>query len=436
MITRYTNPEMGHIWTPENRYRKWLDIEIYAAEAMARLDLIPAAAVEQVKEKTRDFCRPEHAQRIEEIERETRHDVAAFLDCLEELAGEPARYLHLGMTSSDVLDTTFAIQLKEAADLIESDLESLREALKRQAHQHRDTVMIGRTHGVHAEPVTFGLVMALFYEEMGRNLRRLRRAREEIAVGKVSGAVGTFANLPPEVEAHVCRRVGLTPAAISSQILQRDRHAEFFTTLAIIAGSVEKLALEVRLLQRTEVGEAMEPFGAGQKGSSAMPHKRNPIVAENLSGLSRVVRTNALAALENIPLWHQRDISHSSVERVIGPDSTILVDYLLRRATWMIDGLTVDRERMRANLGLSRGLIYSQKALLELIRKGLKRGEAYRLVQRNAMRTFKNGSSFKEVFSSDPEVTRLLSPAELDEAFSLEHHLQHVETIFSRVFGS
>lgn len=430
MISRYTRPGMGAVWTDENRMRKWLEVELAACGAMAELGLIPSEAAEEIARKA-SF----DPARVEEIEKTVKHDVVAFLTDLGEHVGEAAKYIHVGMTSSDVLDTALALQMREAADIILEGFDRLLKAVAKRALEHRYTPMIGRTHGVHAEPITFGLKMALWYQEMERNRERFRRARENISYGKISGAVGTFAHLPPQVEEKVCARLGLKPAPVSSQILQRDRHAEYMATLAIIASSVEKFAVEVRHLQRTEVLEAEEFFSKGQKGSSAMPHKRNPISMEQLSGLARVVRANAMAAMENIPLWHERDISHSSVERVIIPDSTILVDYMLHQLAGHVEKLLVYPERMMENLGRSRSLIYSQRVLLALVEKGVQREEAYRMVQNNAMRAWKEGLDFRELITGDGEITGHLNKQEVDECFNLKYHLRHVDYIFRRVFG-
>jgi adenylosuccinate lyase len=430
MISRYTRPEMGHIWEPENRFRRWLDVELAVVAAMAELGQIPAQAAEEIAARaTFDVSR------INAIEQETRHDVIAFLTCVAERVGPAARYLHLGLTSSDVLDTSLALLLREAADLILKDLDDLLAVLKRRAFEHRDTVMIGRSHGVHAEPVTFGLKLALWYAEMARNRERVLRARESINVGKISGAVGTYANVDPRVEERACARLGLKPAPISTQVIQRDRHAEYFNTLAVAASSVEKIATEIRHLQRTEVREAEEYFAEGQKGSSAMPHKRNPIATENLCGLARLVRANAIAAMENVPLWHERDISHSSVERVVAPDSTILVDFMLHRIANVLETLLVYPDRMRENLEKTGGLFYSQRVMLALTDKGLAREAAYALVQRHAIAVWTSGGSFKERLAADTEVRRHLSPDDLDHLFELNYYLRHVGAIFAKVFG-
>jgi len=430
MIPRYSRKAMAAVWEPENRFRKWLQIEIWVCEAMAKRGEIPVAALKTIKEKA-GF----DVERIEEIEKVVKHDVIAFLTAVGERLGPEARYLHLGLTSSDILDTSLAMLLVEAAKILEEDLLVFLKVLKRRAYEYRRTPMIGRTHGIHAEPITFGLTLALWYAEMERNLERLRQAKERIAYGKISGAVGTFAHLSPAVEAYVCKKCGLKPAPISSQIIQRDRHAEFLTTLALIAASVEKIALQIRHLQRTEVAEAEEPFGQGQKGSSAMPHKRNPIAAENLTGLSRVVRSNAFAALENVPLWHERDISHSSVERIIAPDSTILLDYMLDRVTQLVDHLVVYPQAMKANLERTRGLIFSEAVMLRLVQKGLSREEAYALVQKAAFRALREKREFPAILLKDRSILKHLKPEEVKRCFDLFHCLRYVDTIFRRVFG-
>ena len=430
MIPRYTREEMGRIWGAQNRFSKWLEIEILVCEALAQLGEIPEEALKNIKEKA-GF----DIDRIEEIERVTKHDVIAFLTCVGEKVGEDSRHIHMGLTSSDVLDTSLAIMLKEAADIIIVDLESLLSVLKEKAYQYKDTIMIGRTHGIHAEPITFGMKMALWYDETRRNLDRMSRAREIISYGKISGAVGTFPFIPPFVEEYVCQRCGLKPALISSQIIQRDRHAEYLTTLAIIAGSIDKFTTEIRHLQRTEVFEAEEFFSGGQKGSSAMPHKRNPILSENISGLARVVRSNSMAALENIPLWHERDISHSSVERVILPDSTTVVDFMLNRFIGIITRLQVYPENMLKNLGRTNGLIFSQGLLLRLTRKGISREDAYEMVQRNAMKVWEEGIDFRGLIKQDKAIIENLSEEELDECFDLKQYLKHIDEIFERVFN-
>jgi adenylosuccinate lyase len=430
MIERYSRPEMVAIWGAENRYRKWLEIEIYACEAHAEMGTIPREALQRIRERANFDVR-----RIDEIEKVVKHDVIAFLTSVADYIGDDSRFLHVGMTSSDVLDTSFAMLLRESGIMILDGMKRLMDALKKRAFEHKDTAMIGRSHGIHAEPVTFGIKMALWYDEMRRNLRRMESAIETISYGKISGAVGTFANIDPQVEEYVCAQAGLKPAPCSTQIVQRDRHAEFFATLAIIASSIEKFAVEIRHLQRTEVLEAEEFFSKGQKGSSAMPHKRNPVLSENLSGLARLIRGYAVSALENVPLWHERDISHSSVERVIGPDATILMDFMLHRCTGLIENLVVYPENMMRNLNLMRGLVFSQRVLLELARKGASRENAYSLVQRNAMKVWEQGKDFREELLDDPDVRTYLSAAEIDGAFDLSYHFKHVDTIFARVFG-
>jgi adenylosuccinate lyase len=430
MIERYSRPEMAEIWGAENRYRKWLEIEIYACEAHAEMGTIPRDAVERIKAKA-NF----DVSRIDEIEKVVKHDVIAFLTSVADYIGEDSGYLHLGLTSSDVLDTSFAMLLNEASGLIIEDIKKLLDAIKKRAFEHKDTPMIGRSHGIHAEPVTFGIKMALWYDEMRRNLRRMESARETISYGKISGAVGTFANIDPRVEEYVCSKAGLKPAPCSTQVVQRDRHAEFFSTLAIIASSIEKFAVEIRHLQRTEVLEAEEFFSKGQKGSSAMPHKRNPVLSENLTGLARLIRGYSVSALENIPLWHERDISHSSVERVIGPDATILMDFMLNRCAGLIENLVVYPENMMRNLNLMKGLVFSQRVLLSLAGKGVSREKAYAMVQRNAMKVWEQGKDFQEELVADSDVREYLSAEEIREAFDLNYHLKHVDTIFKRVFG-
>jgi len=429
MIPRYSRPEMAGLWEPENRYRAWLEVEILACEANAKLKLIPPKALAVIKKKA-DF----KVKRIDALEKIVKHDVIAFLTAVGENVGSESRYIHLGLTSSDVLDTSLAMLMRKASDLIIADIVALRKTLKKQALKYKDTVMIGRSHGIHAEPVTFGLKMALWYEEMGRALERMSRARDVISVGKVSGAVGTFANIDPFVESYVCARLGLTPEPVATQVVQRDRHAEFLTALALIASSIEKFSTELRHLQRTEVLEAEEFFSEGQKGSSAMPHKRNPISAENLSGLARVVRSNSIAAMENVALWHERDISHSSVERIIIPDSTILVDYMLARFNKLVDGLFVYPENMKRNMAISKGLYHSETVMLALVAKGLARETAYSYVQRNAMTAWKEGGDFKVLLNLDKDVRKHLSGRELDSCFALSHTLKKVDYIFKRVF--
>lgn len=420
---------MGRIWSEQRRYETWLQVEIAATEAMAEAGLVPAEAARDLREKGAfDIAR------IEEIEKVTQHDVIAFTTSVAEHVGPSARWLHFGLTSSDVVDTAQALQMREACDLILVNLEAARAAVKTRAFEHRLTPMIGRTHGVHAEPMTFGLKLALWYAELSRDIERVRRAREVVRVGQISGAVGTFAHLDPVIEAAVCARLGLEPAPISSQVIQRDRHAELLSALAITAASLEKFALEIRGLQKTEIGEVEEPFGKGQKGSSAMPHKRNPIGCEQIVGLARLIRANLMAALENVALWHERDISHSSVERIILPDSFIALDHMLRRFTRIVSGLVVYPERMRQNLERSRGVVFSGQVLLELARRGVSREQAYEWVQRNAMRSFDEQIDFKSLLLADADVTRVLSAAEIESAFDLHEQLRNVDAIFDRVF--
>ena len=430
MIERYSRPEMARIWEPENRFKKWLDIEIAACEIWTRLGKIPEHSLAVIKEKA-DF----DVSEIDEIERVVKHDVIAFLTSVAKYVGPDSRFIHMGMTSSDVLDTSLALQLKEAGELIIEGIKSLMEALEKRAVEHRDTPMMGRSHAIHAEPVTFGLKMAIWYDEMKRNLKRMERAVGVVSVGMISGAVGTFAHMPMEIEEGVCKILGLKPAPASSQIIQRDRHGEYFGTLALIASSIEKIALEIRHLQRTEVYEAEEPFTKGQKGSSAMPHKRNPVLSENLSGLARLVRGYSFSALENIPLWHERDISHSSVERVIAPDATIVLDFMLHRVTGLIDGLVVYPENMMKNINLMNGLVFSQQIMLKLVEKGITREEAYSLVQRNAMKVWEHGADFKAELLGDEDVKRLLTDEEIESSFNLDYYLKNVKNIFDRVFG-
>ena len=429
MIARYTRPEMGRIWEDKNRFSKWLQVEILACEAMAKEGLVPKEALTTIKRRA-SFS----VDRILEIEGVTKHDVIAFLTNVAEYVGPDSRYIHLGLTSSDILDTSFALLLKEAMTLIIRDAEEFIEVIKERAQEHKYTIMIGRSHGIHAEPITFGLKLAVWYGEMKRNLQRLKEALEVISYGKLSGAVGTFANVSPKIEAYVCGKLGLKPAEISTQITQRDRHAQYFTALAILAGTLEKIAVEIRHLQRTEVLEAEESFSKGQKGSSAMPHKKNPIGSENISGLARLVRTNSLAAMENMALWHERDISHSSVERVIGPDSTILTDFMLHRLTRIIKNLVVHPDRMLENLNKLRGLIFSQQILMRLAALGLKRETAYEMVQRNALKVWDTDRDFKTLLLEDGEIREHLTEEELEEIFNIDYHLKHVEDIFERVF--
>ncbi|HSC41364.1 MAG TPA: adenylosuccinate lyase [Candidatus Binatia bacterium] len=429
MISRYTRPEMGRIWSEENSFQKWLDVEILAAEGLARMGRVPKAAISRIRKKARL-----DVKRIRAIEAKVKHETIAFLSAVAETIGDDARHLHVGMTSSDVMDTALAIQFKEASALLEQDIKDLLTVLRRQARKYKWTVMIGRTHGVHAEPITFGLKLAIWYQEMERHLLRFRQAVGDICVGKISGAVGTFAQIPPQVEAYVCRKSGLKPAPVSNQIVQRDRHAYYFSTLALIASSLEKFAVEIRHLQRTEVQEAEEPFTQGQKGSSAMPHKRNPILSENVSGLARLMRSYAHAAMENIPLWHERDISHSSVERVIAPDATIALDFMLRRMNYVLANLCVYPENMARNLAKTGGAVFSEKVLLALVGKGVARDVAYRMVQPHALRVGKEGGDLKRELLADAEIRRYLSAQEIDDLWDIKHHLANIDVIFRRVF--
>jgi len=429
MIARYTHPEMGRIWSDQRRYETWLLVETAAADAMAAAGIVPPEAARDIRDRGAfDIAR------IEEIEQTTQHDVIAFTTAVAEKVGASARWLHFGLTSSDVIDTAQAIQMREACDVILKDLDALSSVVRDRAFEHRRTPMIGRTHGVHAEPMTFGLKLALWFAEIGRDVERVQRARAVVSVGKLSGAVGTFAHLPPEIEADVCRRLDLEPAPVASQVIQRDRHAELLFALAVTAASLEKFALEIRGLQKTEIGEVEEPFASGQKGSSAMPHKRNPIGCEQIVGLARLVRANAHAALENIALWHERDISHSSVERVILPDSFIALDHMLRRFTRIARGMVVHVDRMKENLERSRGVVFSGSVLLELAKKGVSREQAYEWVQRNAMRAFDQRADFKALLAADGDVAGVLSPAEIERTFDLDDQLKHVDEIFDRVF--
>ncbi|WP_323769915.1 adenylosuccinate lyase [Antarctobacter sp.] len=433
MIPRYSRPEMVAIWSPETKFRIWYEIEAHACDAQAELGVIPKANAEAVwKAKDVQF----DVARIDEIEAVTKHDVIAFLTHLAEIIGnDEARFVHQGMTSSDVLDTCFNVQLVRAADILIADLQGLLAALKRRALEHKDTVRIGRSHGIHAEPTTMGLTFARFYAEMDRNLSRMRDARSEIATGAISGAVGTFANIDPAVEEHVCDKLGLVPEPISTQVIPRDRHAAFFATLGVIASSVENIATEIRHMQRTEVLEAAEFFSMGQKGSSAMPHKKNPVLTENLTGLARLVRMAVVPAMENVTLWHERDISHSSVERNIGPDTTITLDFALSRLTGVIDKLLVYPQNMLDNMNKFPGLVMSQRVLLALTQAGVSREDAYRLVQRNAMKVWDHRTDFREELLADDEVRAALSEEEINEKFDLGYHTKHVDTIFARVFG-
>ena len=432
MITRYSRPEMVNIWSPETKFRIWFDIEAHACDAMAAIGVIPSENAKAVwKAKDVEF----DVARIDEIEAVTKHDVIAFLTHLAEIVGsEEARFVHQGMTSSDVLDTCFNVQLVRAADILIADLDALLEALKRRAFEHKDTVRIGRSHGIHAEPTTMGLTFARFYAEMDRNRTRMLTARAEIATGAISGAVGTFANIDPHVEAHVCAKLGLTPEPISTQVIPRDRHAAFFAAMGVVASSIENVAPEIRHMQRTEVLEAEEFFSKGQKGSSAMPHKRNPVLTENLTGLARLVRASVVPALENVTLWHERDISHSSVERNIGPDATVTLDFALARLTQVIDKLVIYPENMLKNMNKFRGLVMSQRVLLALTQAGVSREDAYRLVQRNAMKVWEEDKDFQTELLADQDVMTALSEAEVREKFDIAYHTKHVDTIFARVF--
>lgn len=429
MIDRYTRKEMGALWSPENKFRRWLDVEIAVCEAWAEVGRIPKQSLKVIKERANFDLR-----RIDEIEAVVRHDVIAFTTSVAEFVGPESRHVHKGLTSSDVVDTAQGMLMRDAMDIIIKDARVLRDALKIQAMAHKKTPCIGRSHGVHAEPMTFGLKFALWYEEMGRNIERLARAKKAVSVGKLSGAVGTFSNIPPALEEKVLKRLGLAPEPVATQVVQRDRHAEYLGALAIVAATVEKISLEIRHLQRTEVREAEEPFRKGQKGSSAMPHKRNPVGAENLCGLARVVRANALAGLENVALWHERDISHSSVERVIIPDSTILADYMLHRLTGIIKDMHIYPERMKRNMDISLGLYNSQRVMLALVDKGMSREDAYEVVQRAAMECWKKQKPFIALLQKERSVKKHLSAAELKKLFTLEPFLRHVDFIYKRVF--
>ncbi|HDH96270.1 MAG TPA: adenylosuccinate lyase [Proteobacteria bacterium] len=430
MIPRYTRPQMAAIWSDENRLKLWLEVEVCALEACERRGLTPRGIAERIRERAKV-----DPARVEEIERVTRHDVAAFVDHICEQVPEAAGYLHFGMTSSDVLDTAFAMQLRDAASLLDEDLDSLRGAIKKLAFEHKQTVMIGRTHGVHAEPITFGLKCAVWYDEFGRHKKRLELAKEQVSYGKLSGVVGTFGHLPPDIEEEVMGRLGLKPAPASSQVVQRDRHAFFFSVLAGIASSCEKVAVEIRHLQRTEVREVEERFHKGQKGSSAMPHKRNPVLSENVSGLARLIRAYSVAALENVALWHERDISHSSVERIIAPDATIALDFVLHRLRGILENLVVYPERMKQNMELTRGLVFSQPLMLKLVERGLARDEAYRLVQSCAAVSWDEGRDFRDVVRSNEDVAKLIGTDELDELFDYRRFLAWIDRIYDRVFG-
>jgi len=433
MIPRYARPEMTAIWSPEAKFRIWFEIEAHAADAMAEQGIVPKEAARAIREKGAKA--KFDTARIDAIEAEVKHDVVAFLTHLSEIVGPEARFVHLGMTSSDVLDTCLSLQLARAADILLADIDALLAALKRRAFEHRRTPCIGRSHGIHAEPTTFGLKLAGFHAEFARARARLEAARKDVAVAAISGSVGTFANIDPSVEAHVAAKLGLGVEPASSQVIPRDRHASFFATLGVIASSLERLAVEIRHLQRTEVLEAEEYFSAGQKGSSSMPHKRNPVLSENITGLARMVRAYVVPAMENVALWHERDISHSSVERFIGPDATITLDFALARAAQVVEKLVVYPERMRANLEATRGLVHSQRVLLALAQKGMSREDAYGLVQRNAMAAWEGKETLRDLLKKDARVTAKLSGAELEALFDLDHHFKHVDTIFERVFG-
>ena len=433
MIPRYSRPEMAAIWSPETRFRIWFEIEAHAADAMAELGIVPKAAAKKIWDKGRKATFD--IARIDAIEREVKHDVIAFLTHLSEIVGPEARFVHSGMTSSDVLDTCFNVQLVRAADILLADVDKLLKALKRRAFEHKKTPTVGRSHGIHAEPTTFGLKLAYAYAEFSRARERLVAARKEVATCAISGAVGTFAQVDPRVEAHVAKAMGLGVEPVSTQIIPRDRHAMYFATLGVVASSVERLATEIRHLQRTEVLEAEEFFSPGQKGSSAMPHKRNPVLTENLTGLSRMVRGYVTPALENVALWHERDISHSSVERMIGPDATVTLDFALGRLAGVIDKLVVYPKNMKKNLDRLGGLVHSQRVLIALTKAGLSREDAYRVVQKNAMRVWRDGEDFLDLLKADPKVRKALTPKEIEANFDLKHHFKHVDTIFKRVFG-
>jgi adenylosuccinate lyase len=427
MINRYTYPEMGRIWTEENEFQTILKVEIHAAEIMGELGQIPAEAVPVIREKAKFSMK-----RLREIEEETHHDILAFLQAVAENVGDEAKYIHKGLTSTDVKDTALGSMMKESCEIILQDLQNFRTVLRRRAAEHKNTVMIGRTHGIHAEPITLGLKFALWLDETERNIERMKRAQETVSVGKISGAVGTYANIDPEVETYICEKMGIKPAKLATQVIQRDRHAELMTTLAVIASSLDKFATEVRNLQRTDIREVEEYFHPGQKGSSAMPHKRNPITCERVAGLARVVRGNAVAALENVSLWHERDITHSSVERVILPDSFALVDYMLRKFTNIVDKLLVYPDTMQANIEKTGGLIFSQRILLALVGKGVVREDAYRWVQRNAMAKWLDGADFKTNITKDEDVKKYLSPTEIEACFEYTYYLRHIDTIMAR----
>ncbi|MGB2599135.1 MAG: adenylosuccinate lyase [Candidatus Omnitrophota bacterium] len=428
MIERYSRPEMSKIWTDENKFQKMLEVEILACEAFAKLGEIPKEAVKVIRERA-----AVSAQRIKEIEEVTHHDVVAFIKDVSKNVGEEAKYFHFGLTSSDVLDTALSVMMTEAIDILIKDVKELLEALKEKARKYKKTPMMGRSHGVHAEPISFGLKMALYYKEMQRNLNRLENARETIAVGKISGSVGTFANVDPYVEEYVCKKLGLKSAGVSSQVLQRDRHAYYLNVIAIVGATLEKIALEIRGLQKTEIGEVQEYFAKGQTGSSSMPHKKNPIICERICGLARVLRSNAMAAIENVALWHERDISHSSVERIIVPDSTILLNYMLNKSKTLVSELVVNEEKMLQNMDISKGLVYSQHVMLELIKKGATRMEAYDIVQAAALEASSAGKDFKELLLADGKLKEFMSRDEVENCFSLDYHLRHVDKIFKNI---
>jgi adenylosuccinate lyase len=428
MIERYTPPEIGAIWTEENRFRKMLDVEMLACEAFAEKGLIPGEAAKAIREKA-DI----DVKKINEIEAETNHDVVAFIKCVSDFVGEDARYFHFGLTSSDVLDTGLSLMMTEAIDIIIADARILLEALKEKAVKYKKTPMMGRSHGVHAEPMTFGLKMAIYYREMRRNIERLENARKTIAVGKISGSVGTFANVDPFVEEYVCGKLGLEPARVSSQIIQRDRHAFYLNMIAVTGATLEKIALEIRGLQKTEIGEVQEYFARGQTGSSSMPHKKNPIICERITGLARLLRGNATAALENVALWHERDISHSSVERVIIPDSTIILDYMLKKAAVLISKLVVNEQKMVENIGYTKGIVYSQHIMLELIKKGATRLESYDIIQKAALNAYETGREFKGILLEDRDMRKYMSVQEIENCFSLDYHTRHIDTVFKNI---
>jgi adenylosuccinate lyase len=430
MIDRYTLPQMGRIWEPKRKFETWLDIEVAACEAWAKLGKIPKKDLKTIKEKAAFDI-----EGIDEIEKIAKHDVIAFLTNVAGYVGPPSRFIHMGLTSSDILDTSLALLLREASDIIISDIERLMDALKKRAYEFKDTLMIGRTHGMHSEPITFGLKLCVWYDEMRRNLERMKAAKEIISTGKISGAVGTFAGLDPRVEEIVMKKLGLKPAPASTQIVQRDRHAQYFTTLAVIASSVEKFAVEIRHLQRTEVAEAMEFFSPGQKGSSAMPHKRNPVLSENITGLSRIIRANSLAALENVPLWHERDISHSSPERVIAPDSTILANFILTRFLGVIEKLVVDKERMKKNMDSTGGLVFSQRLMLTLVEKGITREESYAIVQGLAREAWDGDKNFIDLVKVDPKIKEYFKAKDVEAVFDPKYFVRHTDFIFKRVFS-